>query len=144
MSFNSLLVKANSSTTVALNGKTAGSVTNALVLNVGGINNVEWESLSANVSAALTTNTITVTTRWAVSQDGVTFVPIYPQNGAAAVSVAPAGTGSLVTTAYAQPLQANIAYPYVALQVIPGVVTGAAGDNVTVSYNWKKRAAGGA
>ena len=144
MSFNSLLAKANSSTVVALNGKAAGSFTNGPILAMGGVNNVEWESLCANVSAALTTATITVTTRWAGSNDGITYNPIFPQNGAAYVSVPAAGSGSLVTTPYIQPLPLNVPYPYVTLQTAVGVVAGAAGDNVAISYNWKKRAAGGA
>ena len=94
--------------------------------------------------AALTTATITVTTRWAGSNDGITYNPIFPQNGAAYVSVPAAGSGSLVTTPYIQPLPLNVPYPYVTLQTAVGVVTGAAGDNVAISYNWKKRAAGGA
>lgn len=144
MSFNSLLVKANGTLIVALNGKAAASVTNGPVLAVGGVNNVEWESLCANVSAAVTTSTITVTTRWAGSNDGVTFNPIMPQNGAAYVGVPAAGTGSLITTPYIQPLPINVPYPYVTLQTVVGVASGGAGDNVTISYSWKKRAAGGA
>jgi len=144
MSFNSLLAKANSSTVVALNGKAAGSFTNGPILSMGGVNNVEWDSLCANVSAGITTSTITIATRWAVSQDGITYNPIFPQNGAASVGVPAAGSGSLVTSTYVQALPVNVPYPYVTLQTAVGVVPGGAGDNIAISYNWKKRAAGGA
>lgn len=139
MSLNAQLKKTFGSTVVALNGVTAGSIAAGPTLSLAQVNDPEWESIVANVSAALTTSTITATTRWEVSNNGSTFVPLYGLNAAANVTVAPAGSGSLVTTAWAQAVPVNVSFPYVRLSVVVGVVTGGAGDNVTISYNYRRR-----
>lgn len=140
MSLNSTLAKAAFSSVVALNTKIVGSVTGALALPVNGSLGIEWDSLVANVSAGITTNTITVQTRWEVSQDGVTFIPLFGMNGAANVGIAPAGTGGLITTAYAQAASGiNPSHQFVRLACVVGVVTGGAGDNITISYNYRRR-----
>lgn len=138
MSFNSQLKKASQSTTVALSGVTAGSVAGGPVLALAA-NDAECDSLVANVSVGLTTSTATVTTKWQVSNDNSTWLDLKGLNSPAAVTVAAAGTGSLVTTAYAHACPINVSYPYVRLAVQMGVATGAAGDNVVISYNYRKR-----
>ncbi len=157
MSFNSTLVKsyaggatvaftaplaAFKGSVIALNTITAGSTASSagLALAVGGVNNIEFESLSANVETNLTTNTITATTKWQVSNDGTNWLDVFGKNDAANVTKAAAGTGSLITTQYVQTMDGvNVAYPFVRLAVVVGAATGAAGDNVTVSYNWRRR-----
>lgn len=139
MSFNSNLVKNASSTVVALNGVTTGTITAGPVLNVSGAIAVEWESLCANVSAAITTSSLVIKTLWQGSNDNSTWNTIYGLNGAAPVAVAATGTGSLVTTGYIQHCSINPSYPYMRLAVLSSGATGAAGDNVTISYNFKKR-----
>lgn len=158
MSFNQLVVKsaftgagtaftaplaAYKGSLVPLTGITATSTTSVagLVILVGGPQfNIEWESLLAIVETNLTTSTITATTKWQVSNDGTVWLDLLGKNGAANVTKAAAGTGSLVTTQYAQAFDGvNPGTPYLRLAVLVGVATGGAGDNVTVSYNWRKR-----
>jgi hypothetical protein len=65
---------------------------------------------------------------------------MYGMNSAANVTVAAAGSGSLVTTQYVQAFPGvNPGFPYIRLAVVNGVVTGGAGDNVVVAYNYRKR-----
>jgi len=127
---------------IALSGVTANSTASSagLVIAVGGPQfNIQWESLHAIVETNLTTSTITATTKWQVSNDGTNWLDLLGKNGAANVTKAAAGTGSLITTQYVQAFDGiNPAFPYLRLAVLVGVATGAAGDNVTVSYNWTK------
>jgi tetrahydromethanopterin S-methyltransferase subunit E len=138
MSFNSRLVKAGQSTIVALTGVLAGVTTGGPTLALAAAA-PEPNSIVANVSVGSTTSTITIATKWQVSNDGSTWLDLKGMNAPALVAVAAAGTGSIVTTAYAQALQMNPGYPYVRLAVLSGVATGAAGDTVTISYNYIKR-----
>jgi len=133
---------------VALNGKAAGSITSAAPLAIacgagaGAVSggNIEWGSLIADVSVALNTSTATVTTVWQGSDDGVTYKTIYMQAGAAYLSVAAAGTGATVTTAYAQTYEGNPSYAYMRLACIVGVAGSAsAADIVTISYRYRIR-----
>lgn len=143
MGFAQTIQKAVQSTALALNTVVAGTVTSAagLVINPGDPRfPIEFDSLVMNVTAALTTNTIVVTTIWQVSDDGTNWRTLYPMNNAAYVAVAPAGNGGLVTTNYVQSCNGwNPAKQYIRAAVINTVVTGGAGDNVTISYNWRKR-----
>ncbi len=138
MSFNSRLVKSGQSTIVALTGVTATSTAGGPTLAMAAAN-MEPGSLVANVSCDLTTSTTTVITRWQVSNNGTDWVDLKPINDAAIVGVPSAGTGSLVTTTWAQACQTNVPYPYVRLAILVGVATAGAGDNVTISYNYIKR-----
>lgn len=138
MSFNSRLAKAVKSTVIALNTVVSGTTVGGPSLSLAS-GDIEGDTLCANVSSALTTNLLTVTTKWQVSQDGTTWVDVQQSNGAALVRIAPAGTGSLVTTAFCQLTQFSPAHPYIRLALVTGGATGAAGDNVTVSYNFRKR-----
>lgn len=157
MSFNSSVVKAYAGgalttfvaplaaykgSQIALNTKVAGSITSTagLVISCASATfNIEWESLVALVETDLTTNTIVVKTMWQGSDDGTNWVQIFDENCVALVGVAAAGTGGLVTTQYRQMLRHNPGMPYLRLAAINTVVTGAAGDNVTVAYNYRKR-----
>lgn len=132
-----------SGTTIALNTITAGNIASSAgaVLGGGNVNLalVEFDSLCATVQIGLTTSTITATTVWQHSDDGTNWVTVLPQNGAAYVAFAAAGTGSLVYTQRAQFFQGNPCKKYLRLAVQVGVATGAAGDNVIVSYSWRQR-----
>lgn len=141
MSFNSTLVVAYASTTVALSTVVAGTITSAaaLVLAPRLSQNIAADSLVMNVSAAITTSTIVVATVWQVSDDNTNWRTIYPLNGAAYVNVAVAGTGSLVTTTYCQSLAGyNFSKQYVRAACLNTVATGGAGDNITISYGWRR------
>jgi hypothetical protein len=135
------IVKVNASTVLALSGVTANTVTSsaALILVPNEITKMAMESLVMNVTAGITTSTLVVTTVWQVSENGSTWVTLYPMNGAAYVNVAAAGNGSLVTTNYVQGcLGWNPSKQYLRAAVISTVTTGGAGDNVTISYGWRK------
>lgn len=145
MSFNSSLVRGYATTIVALTGKTTGSITSAagLVLSPGAAHNIAPNSLSAHISAGVTTSSIVVTTRWEVSNDNSTWLPLYAHNCPAVVQVAATGSGSLVTTAYVQACPGiAFSFPYIRLAVLNTGATGGAGDNVTVKYNWARAFAG--
>lgn len=157
MSFNSTIVKAYAGgaltaftaplasykgSQIALNGVTAGSTasTAGLVLQAGGVNNIEFDSLCAIVETDLTTSTLTATPKWQVSNDGTNWIDFFGKNTAANVTKAAAGTGSLVTTQWVMALDGfDPSFPYLRLAVQVGVATGGAGDNVTAAYNWRKR-----
>ncbi len=138
MSFSSKLVKAGSSSIVALTGVLSGATTGATALALAAID-IEADSLVANVSCGITTSTTTVATKWQVSNDNSTWLDLKTMNAPALVTVAAAGTGSLVTTAYAQACPINVSYPYIRLATVVGVATAGAGDNITISYNYRKR-----
>ena len=129
---------------IALNTIVAGataSTAGLLIACAGPQFNIEWESLSAIVETNLTTATITATTKWQVSNDGVQWINLLGKNGAANVTTAAAGSGGLVTTQYVQAFDGmNPGFPYLRMAVLVGVATGASGDSATVSYNWRKRA----
>lgn len=129
---------------IALNTVTSGTIssTAGLVIALAGPTfNIEWESLFALVETDITTSTITVSSGWQGSWDGTNWIQILA--GASATSaflqVAAAGTGSLITTQYAHYFPGNPSFDYVRYAVKVGVTTGAAGDNVTVSYGFRKR-----
>ncbi len=128
---------------IALNTVTAGSTasTAGLVIACAGPTwNIEWESLVALVETNITTSTLTATTKWQGSWDGTNWVDFFGLNTAANVTKAAAGTGSLVTTQYFHAFSGmNPGVDYIRLAVQVGVATGGAGDNVTVSYGFRKR-----
>jgi hypothetical protein len=128
---------------IALSTIVAGSITSTAGLVLTPANtfqNLEWGSLSANVQTGLTTSGITAQTIWQVSNDGTNWATVAPAFGGAYTTVAAAGTGGLVTTTYVQSfIGVNLAHPWIRLAVLSAVQTGAAGDNVTVSYNFRQR-----
>ena len=136
---------------IALNTVTNGTVVSSagLVIALAGPQfNIEWDSLVATVETNLTTSTLTVSSAWQGSWDNVTWQTFltagFPTGDQHATSqftqVAAAGTGGLVTTLYTHPFYGyNPAFDYIRYAVKVGVATGAAGDNVTVSYSWRKR-----
>lgn len=156
MSFNNRIVKSYASgalvaftaplasykgSQIALNTVTSGSTasTAGLVISVAQ-SDIEWESLCAIVETDITTSTITVATKWQVSNDNTNWVDFRDKNGTTRTTVAAAGTGSLVTTQYVQAFDGvNCPFPYVRIAALVGVTTGAAGDNVTASYQYRRR-----
>lgn len=131
-------------TNIPLNGITATSITSSAgaVLSVaaGSAMDIEWDSLVALVQYKLTTNTITAQGRWQGSLDGTNWSDIVGINAPANVTVAAAGTGSLVTTTVLHAFAGvNPGIGYIRYAILDGVATGAAGDNVIVSYCFRKR-----
>lgn len=134
---------AYSGSQIALNGVTAGSVasTAGLVIAMAGPQfNVEWDSLFAFVETDVTTSSITVSGGWQGSWDGTNWQNILaPGSTSSFLQVAATGTGSLVKTQYVMPFNWNPAHDYYRFAVKVGGATGAAGDNVIVSYGFRKR-----
>jgi hypothetical protein len=126
---------------IALTTVTSGSTASTAGLSLAlGSQDVEWDSLAALVETDVTTNTITVASKWQVSPDNTNWCDLVNLNGVAKLQISAAGTGSLVTTIYMHPLAGiNPSVRYLRLAVVVGVVTGGAGDNVTVSYCYRKR-----
>lgn len=128
---------------IALNGVVSGSTTSTAGLVLGGGNvtllQIEWESLRAKIQTQITTNLLSVVPVWQVSDDGVAWSTLLPQNGAAYVQWPATGTGTLATTTQDQALQFNPSAKYVRIAVNSTGATGGAGDNVIVAYSWRQR-----
>ena len=136
---------------IALNTLVATTVASSagLVIACAGPQwNIEWDSLWALVETDITTSTITVAGAWQVSMDNTNWLnvltPGWPTGDQHSTSkftqVAAAGTGSLVTTQYVHPFYGfNPSFDYIRYAVQVGVATGGAGDNVTVTYGFRKR-----
>lgn len=158
MAFNQLVVKSASTgasvaylapltaykgSSIALNAVVAGTTvsTAGLVIPVASPAwNIEWDSLAAVVQTQLTTATITAQTIWQVSNDGTNWINMLGLNGAANVTVAPAGSGSAINTTYVQAFPGvNPGFPYIRMAVLSGVANGGAADAVIVAYNFRKR-----
>ena len=132
----------------ALTSASAPASSAGLVIAVAGPQwNIEWDSLVALVETDITTSTLTVASRWQGSWDGTNWIDMVLPGGVpagtvtvAAVQYAAAGTGSLITKQYFHPFQGvNPGVDYLRIAFTVGVTTGAAGDNVTASYGFRKR-----
>jgi hypothetical protein len=139
MAGSAQLVKAypSANNVIALNTITAGSTATAtgLVLQPFGANNIEFDSLCINVSAVLATASLTAQPILQVSQNGTTWVNLAPLNNAASVVFPATATTNVVLGCAGL----NLSYPYVRFAVLTAGATGGAGDNVTATYNWRKR-----
>ena len=103
-------------------------------------NRVAEGTLAANVSGNITTNTITFTGKWQVSDNGSAFKDAFNSNNAANVIIA-TGTGVLATFSRSVSGHDGLyGYRYVKYVVTTGVgVGGGAGvDDVTISYNFRQ------
>ena len=103
------------------------------------MNVVERGTLSAKVVALVTTNLLTLTAKWQVSDNGSTYVdcaaaPNNPANVAFAT-----GTGAPVTTSINLPAPAGVyGVRYARLVLTSGAAAGggAGVDEATIGYNW--------
>lgn len=115
-----------------LNGLVAGSVVAGASLNVGDSVRSKVKNTSALVSVTAATATLTVTAQWQVSNDNVTFVPMFGSNNAAPVIFA-TGTAAIKTAAIDAPIGV-IGWRWARVVLTTGVVTGASGDLYSISY----------
>jgi hypothetical protein len=95
-------------------------------------------TLSANVYAKATTNTLTITGKWQVSDDGTTFRDAYIANRPANVTIV-AGTGAAVSDnicVAAPDCVYSKRYARFVLTTGVGVGGGAGTDEGNISYNW--------
>lgn len=155
MSFNSSIVKSYAGgvltafsaplasykgSQIPLNGVVSGTTasTTGLVLAVGGVNNIEFESLSAIVEVNQATASLTNTTKWQVSNDGTNWIDLF--NKSCTVNVQKATTGASGLTQYVQSFDGiNPSFQYVRFATLTGGATGGASDNLCVAYNWRRR-----
>lgn len=116
----------------------APQTVNATKVSMIGLN-IEQGTLSATVYAKATVSTLTISAKWQVSFDGITWRDAYGSNRAANVAIA-TGTGSAVTDTV------NIAAPsgvygcqYARVSVVSGVGVGAGAgsDECSVVYNYR-------
>lgn len=124
-------------TVTAFTGAAPQNVDGATVSMVA--SRIETGSMSANVYALATTNTLTITAKWQVSDDGVTFRDCKPSNGATNVALV-TGTGSAVTdTVCLAAPDCVYGKKYARVRLVSGVgVGGGLGvDEGSVSYNWR-------
>lgn len=133
---------------IALSGVTGATIvsTAGLVIPLAGSQfNIEWDSLSALVETDITTSTLVVQTKWQGSLDGTNWLDLWQNKyqdavGTTRLLVAAAGTGSLVTTQFIHTFAGiNPGVDYIRYAAMVTTGTGAAGDNLTVSYNFRKR-----
>jgi hypothetical protein len=96
-------------------------------------------SMSANVYALATTDTLTATAKWQVSTDATTWRDAKGPNNPANVAIV-TGTGSAVTdTVCIAAPDCVYGKPYARCIVVSGVGVGAGAgvDEASVSYNWR-------
>jgi hypothetical protein len=96
--------------------------------------------MSADVYALATTNTLTITAKWQVSNDGSTWRDCKPSNGAVNVALV-TGTGAAVTdTVCLAAPDCVYGKKYARVRLVSGVgVGGGLGvDEGSVSYNWRQ------
>ena len=96
-------------------------------------------TLSATVYALATTNTLTLTAKWQVSNDGSTFRDAYPSNRPSNVAIA-TGTGGAVTdTIDVAAPDCVYAHLYSRVIVVSGVGVGGglAVDEASIAYSWQ-------
>lgn len=97
-------------------------------------------SLSALVYAQATTNTLTITGKWQVSQNGSTWRDCFTSNNAAQVIIV-TGTGSAVASTRAVEAPAcAYGFPFIRYVVVTGAATAAAGDEFNIGYNYRAEA----
>lgn len=94
-------------------------------------------SLSATCVFEAETNTLTLTPVWQVSNDGSTFLDVYPENDAAYVAMATGTSGddAAVTRVISAPAGVY-GWRYARCNARVGVTTGTANDLATISYNY--------
>jgi hypothetical protein len=135
MGFNQRLKQAQSALGVTgFTGAAPQTLTGGAVL----MKNVAFGTLVANIYAKATTNTLTITHKWQVSDDGTTWRDAYASNRAANVATV-TGTGSAVTdnVAVAAP-DSCYGKRYSRCLLLSGVGTGggAGVDEGNISYNY--------
>lgn len=102
-------------------------------------NNILPGTLSCVFLVDAETDTITITGKWQVSDDNVTFVDMPTQNNAANVVLATgtAGADAAVTLAIPAPLAIS-GRKWVRAAVINGVATGNTVDTFSMTLNYRK------
>jgi hypothetical protein len=115
----------------------AGSVIAGNTVEVNDGQRQKAFALSALVTVDCETNTMTMSGRWSVSNDGSTWVTVTngPQNAAAVVlATGTAGADAAVTKAFEAP-DAVYGWRKARFEIVTGVVTGNTVDTYSISYS---------
>jgi hypothetical protein len=117
----------------------AGSVTGGSAIIMGDNFRQKVRGLSAKVVVLAETDTITIACKWQVSNDNSTWLDVAngTQNAAAVVlATGTAGADASVTKVFSAP-DAAYGYKFARIALVNGVVTGAAVDTYSLSYNYR-------
>lgn len=119
-----------------LNTLVAGSVVGGVAIFLGRSNR-KIGFLSARVQLTAATATLTMATKWQVSDDSSTWEDVVngPQNAASVVVTT--GTSALVKRII-PPSEAIYGRAYARLAIVTGVATGAAGDLYVIDYSYRQ------
>lgn len=105
--------------------------------------NVETGSLSASIAVTATVNTLTLTGKWQVCDDGSTWVDCFASNNAAQVVIV-TGTGSAVSSTRKVDAPPSVyGHLYARYVVVSGVGVGAGAGSETysISYDYREKLA---
>lgn len=130
---------AHSTGTLNLNTVVAGTTTGGNAVEMGDNTRQKVRSLSALVTVDAETDTITITGKWQVSNDGSTWVDIAngPQNAAGVVlATGTGGADAAVTKCYPAP-DAVYGWRKARFAIVNGVVTGNTADTYAISYCYR-------
>lgn len=135
-----LCVKPPTATIVAFTGAAPQQINGAPYLPETPDHRPVADSVYALVYAKATTNTLTVTGKWQISQDGVNWIDVVPFNNAANVALV-TGTGAAVskTVAFTSP-SAVYGAKYSRFVLVSGVGSGGGlgVDEGSITYGWAK------
>lgn len=134
--FNQLLTGSPPGAVTALSGAAPQTGAGGKVV----MSKVQLGSLSAKVIPKATTNTLTITGKWQVSDNGTTWYDAALANNAANVILV-TGTGSAVTvTRQIDAPPVVYGSRYARFVVVTGVASAGSGDEYTIGYSWRMRA----
>lgn len=117
----------------------AGTVTGGNAVDIGDNARQKVRNLSALAVIDAETDTITITGKWQVSNDGSTWVDVTngPQNAAGVIlATGTAGADAAVTRCYEAP-EAVYGWRKARFAIVNGVATGAAADTYSISYCYR-------
>lgn len=130
---------AHSTGELNLNGLAAGSTVNGNAVDIGDNARQKVRNLSALVAVDAETNTLTITAKWQVSNDGVTWLDVTngSQNASGvALATGTAGADAVVTRAISAP-SAVYGWRKARIALVTGVAAGTTSDLYTLSYCYR-------
>lgn len=130
---------AHSTGTLNLNTVVAGTTTGGNAVDMGDNARQKVRSLSALVTVDAETDTITITGKWQVSNDGTTWVDVAhgTQNAAGVIlATGTAGADASVTRCYQAP-DAVYGWRKARFAIVNGVVTGNTADTYSIGYCYR-------
>lgn len=127
------------SKTGTLDTLVAGTTTGGNAVDMGDNSRQKVRALSALLTMDAETDTLTITGKWQVSNDGSTWIDVVngTQNAAGVILLTgTAGADAAVTKCYPAP-EAAYGWRKARFAIVNGVATGAAADAYTISYCYR-------